>query len=144
MKDKHLAGWITALLIIVVGIASFPDVWFGMKVDEFIYHSFDTRGNVRVEINAYHKDKNVVLETERDKNVVLSAMKREMNCTGTHWYRYPIEIGGQHRVYEITADDWIVYMADDADWCYMYCGDLFNAKLEVSEELLQILDEYTG
>ena len=36
MKEKHIAGWITAALIIIVGVCSFPYVWFDTKVDEFL------------------------------------------------------------------------------------------------------------
>ena len=54
MKEKHIAGRISAALVIIVGLLSFPYAWFHIKVDEFMEHEFDINGNIeiRVETNA--------------------------------------------------------------------------------------------
>lgn len=149
MKEKHIAGRISAALVIIVGLLSFPYAWFHIKVDEFIEHEFDINGNIEIRISAYQKATEKELTTQRDKNVIISALKREVEYRGPLFYRLPFQMKGQHEIYEVWIRDytngghWILYIGDNEEYSYLLCGDDFNAGLEVNEDLMDILDEYT-
>ena len=150
MKEKHVAGWITTAMIIIVSLLYFPHLWFQIKTEEFHRHIFAINGNVQIQIHSYQKDVQTELTTQRDKNVVLSAMKREVEFDEPLFYRLPLQIKGEHEIYEVDIADisngrhWIFYIGDNTDYNYLFCGNYFNAGLAVSEELLDILDETTG
>ncbi len=150
MKEKHIAGWITAALILIVGALSFPYVWFKIEAKDFTEHKFPSAENVRISIDAYQKDTETELADRRSKNVVLSALRRELEYTGPLWYTTPMQIRGEDEIYCIRIYDqtgnggsWRMYVSDNSQHNYLHCGEVFNAKFAVSTELLQILNEYT-
>lgn len=150
MKEKHIAGWITTALIIIVGVLSFPYVWFQVEADEFLEHKFYPGKEIMVKIDSYRTDAEVSLETRRDKNAVISALQRELEYTGPLWYRTPFRTVGEDEIYCIRVNDfsedggsWMLYISNNPVYSFLDCSDAFGAKLTASDELLEILREYT-
>ena len=149
-NEKHIAGWITTALIIIVAVLSFPFAWFKIEADEFLQHSFYPDRDIMVRIEAYKTDTEVELETSRDKNTVLLAIQREARYTGPLWYRTPFRTVGEDEIYCIRVNDfseaggsWGIYISNNPLYSFLDCSDVFGAKLIASNELLEILREYT-
>lgn len=150
MKEKHIAGWITAALVIAVGVLSFPYVWFHSQVSDLTEHKFSSTENVIIFIDAYHKDTDMELTDRRSKNVVISALQRELEYTGPLWYRTHFRTVGEDEIYCIRVSDfsedggsWRIYISNNPLYSFLDCSDVFGAKLTAGGELLEILREYT-
>ena len=150
MKEKHIAGWITTALVIIVGLMSFPYVWFQIEVDEFQEHKFIPGQSVRICIDDYKNDTEIEIISRRDKNVVLSALQNELDYAGPLWYRTPFQIKGEYEIYCIRIDDysensgsWNLYVSDNPRHNFLNCGENFNARFAVNSSVLEVLREYT-
>ncbi len=147
MKEKHIAGWITTALIIIVGVLSFPYVWFQVEANEFLEHKFVVYGDVDVEIHDYQQDRVKELSDRRSKNIALSALQRELEYSGPLFYTVPKQLRGDHEIYEVRISDytngghWLVYIGDVPEYNYIASGDDFSPGFAVNTELLEIFRE---
>ncbi|MBR5520910.1 MAG: hypothetical protein IKU54_02840 [Oscillospiraceae bacterium] len=150
MKEKHIAGHITAALIIIVGLLSFPYVWFQVKADEFLKHDFPAVENVRINIDNYQLDRDVELTDRRSKNIVINALHNYLEYDGPLYYHEPLQRNGEHQIYCVNisycvdghSGDWIIYAGDAPEYNYIYSGGNFDAKFEANNQLLDIMSEF--
>ena len=150
MKEKHIAGHITAALIVIVGLLSFPYVWFQVKADEFLEHDFPAVETVRINIDNYQLDKDVELTDRRSKNIVINAFMNNWEYDGPLYYHVPMQRCGEHEIYCVRisyhdgehSGSWVIYAGDIPEYNYISGGGNFDAKFKLNHHLLDTLNEF--
>lgn len=144
---KYISKRIILWIIIFLNITIMPYLWFKLETISFIKHKFNSYSNVMILIDAHKTVTSIELESEPEKENVISLLQDKLKYAGPLWYRNPFMTGGPDETYCIRITDfknngdWLIYVSDKPEYSYLCCGDTFGAKFEINDEILEYLRE---